>query len=89
MLLLSPRIGAERLVGRPRPLAPQSPAHEHALLRARREQATSTVRFRHDPAALLSAFAAGELPDFPEIDECLVIVDASTAMDHAREPAWA
>jgi uncharacterized protein (UPF0276 family) len=63
--------------------------YEHALLRARRERARSTVRFRHDPAELLSALAAGEMPDLPEIDECLVVVDASTATEEAHAPAWA
>lgn len=67
---------------------PEVLAYEHALLRARRERATSTVRFHHDPAELLSALAAGELPDLPAIDECLVVVDVSTTPD-AREPAWA
>ena len=62
--------------------------YEHALLRARRERAMSTVRFDHDPAELLSALAAGKLPDLPEMDKCLVVVDVSTTPD-ARELAWA
>lgn len=70
-------------------LLPEVLGYEHALLRARRERATSTVRFRHDPAELLSALAAGELPDLPEIGECLVVVDASTTTPDAHEPAWA
>jgi uncharacterized protein (UPF0276 family) len=70
------------------PFLPEVLGYEHALLRARRERARSTVRFRHDPAELLSALAAGELPDLPEIEECVVVVDASTT-DDAREAAWA
>jgi uncharacterized protein len=67
---------------------PEVLGYEHALLRARRERTTSTVRFHHDPAELLSALAAGELPDLPEIDECLVVVDVLTTTE-AREPARA
>jgi hypothetical protein len=29
------------------------------------------------------------MPDLPEIDECLVVVDASTATEEAHAPAWA
>src|SRR5262245_12428211 len=69
------------------PFLPEVLGYEHALLRARRERATSRVGFQHDPAELLSVLAAGELPDLPEIEECVVVVGASPARDDAREPA--
>src|SRR5262249_51648643 len=49
--------------------------YESALLRARVNGDWSTVSFRHDPAELLAALAAGKVPDLPEIDECFLFVD--------------
>lgn len=67
-------------------------AYECAILRARRSGDVGVVAFHHDPAQLLTALAAGELPNLPEIDECLLVVDAALAHPDAaaatvEEPA--